>query len=103
MSKVKTCNLNALKFGTQIGSVRAHLCTKFGWNTVNSRKVICDCSQKITPICYHANRTWHEAENWYRGGLTNESQTFCDLKEIKLKIMKIYQKNQQCVIIMKVD
>ena len=51
-----------------------------------------DYSQKIAPICCHAhrvNRGWHEAENWYRGGLTIEPQTFCGLKEIEQNIMKI--------------
>jgi len=42
------------------------------------------------PICCHAhreNRTWQEAENWYRCRLTIEPQTFCGLKEIELKII----------------
>ena len=79
-----------------------HCGTKFGWNTINTRKVICGYSQRITPICCHAhrvNRTWQEAKNWCRGGLTIKPQTFCGLKEIEQKIMKIKQKNQQCVII----
>ena len=77
-----------MKFGTQIFGIMAHLGTKLGWNTVNTCKVMCDYSQKITPICCHTHRInhrWHEAENWYRGGLTIEPQT---LKEIKLNIMK---------------
>ena len=32
----------ALKFDTQKGGVRAHLGTKFGYNTINTRKDICD-------------------------------------------------------------
>ena len=32
----------ALKFGAQKGGVRAYLGTKFGWNTINTFKVICD-------------------------------------------------------------
>ena len=86
------CNLSALKFGIQTIGITAHLGTKCGLNTVNTRKVMCDCSWKLTPICCHAhrvNRGWHEAENQYRGGLTIESQTFCGLKEIELKNMKI--------------
>ena len=43
------------------------------------------------------NREWQEAANRYRGRLTIEPQTFCGLKEIKLKTMKIQQKNQLCV------
>jgi len=85
-------NLSALKFGTQIGGVRAHLGTNFGWNTVNTHKVICDDLQEIAPICCHAhreNREWHKYENWYRSGLTIKPITFCGLKEIKPKIMKI--------------
>ena len=57
---------------------------------------MCDYAWKIILICCHAhrvNRRWHEAENWYKGGLTIEPQTFCGLKEIELKIMKIKQKN----------
>ena len=65
----------------------AHLDTKIGSNTVNTRKVY---SRKIIPICCHAHRVncgWHEAENRYRGGLTIEPQIFCGLKEIELKII----------------
>jgi len=36
----------ALKFGTQKGVARAQLGTKFGLNTINTRDVICDYSQK---------------------------------------------------------
>jgi len=32
----------ALKFGTQEGGVMAHLGTKFGYNMINTRKVIRD-------------------------------------------------------------
>ena len=84
--------LIALKFGTQIGGAKAHLGTKFGWNKVNTLKVMCDYSRKITPISCHTYRVnckWQEAENWYRGGLTIKPQTFYCLKEIELKIMKI--------------
>ena len=68
---------SALEFGTQEGGVRAHLSTKFHYNTINSRKVICDYSQKITSICCHAhkvNREWQEAENWYRHRLVGLHQ-----------------------------
>ena len=58
---------------------------------------------KITPICCPCPQgkphIWQEAENWYRGRLTIKSETFCDLKEIELKTIKMQQKNQQCVII----
>ena len=54
--KVKKHNLSALKFGTQIGGVWAHLGTEFGWNTVNTRKIICDYSRKMVPICWHGMR-----------------------------------------------
>jgi len=37
-------------------------------------------------------RIGQEAENWYRGRLTLEPQTFCGLKEIELKIMKTLTK-----------
>jgi len=78
----------------------AHLGTKFGYNTINTRKVIRDYLRKITPICCHeVNRTWQEAENWFRGRLCIEPQTFCSLKEIELKTIKIQRKNQQYVII----
>jgi len=59
---------------------------------INTHEVICDYSQKITPICCHphrVNHAWQEAENWYRGRLTIEPQTFCGLKEIELKTIKI--------------
>jgi len=49
---------------------------------------------------YHrVHHQWQEAENWYRGRLTIKPQTFCGLKEIDQKTMKIQQKNRQCVII----
>jgi len=49
---------------------------------------------------YHrVNCIWQEAENWYRGKLTIEPQTFCGLKEIELRTTKIQRKNQQCAII----
>jgi len=70
----------ALKFGTQKGGIMAHLGTKFGYNTINIHKVIRDYLHKITPICCHAHRVnheWQEVENWYRGRLTIEPQTFC--------------------------
>ena len=35
---------------------------------------------------------WQEAENWYRASLTIKSQTFCSLKEIEQKTIKIWQK-----------
>ena len=89
---METGNPNALKFGTQEGGVRAHLGTNFHYNTINNHKDICDYSQKITPICCHTHRVnheWQEAENWYRGRLTIEPQTFYGLKVIELKIMKM--------------
>ena len=101
---METGYLIALKFSTQIGGVTAHLGTKFGFNTIITRKVIRDYLRKITPICCHAHRVKYErqeAENWYRGRLTIEPQTLCGLKEIELNTMKIQQKNQQCVIIMR--
>ena len=61
-----------------------------------------DYSRKITPICcqaYRVNRVWEEAENRWLNRLTIEPQTFCGLKEIKLKTRKIQRKNQQCVTI----
>jgi len=81
-------HLSALKFGTQIVGVTAHLGTKFGWNTVNTRKVMCNFSRKIIPICCHPHRV-DRAWDWYRSGLTINPQTFCDLKEVKLNIMRI--------------
>jgi len=86
----------ALKYGTRRGGIMAHLGTTFRYNTINTCKVIRDYSRKITSICCHAhrvNREWQKAENWYRVRLTIEPQTFCSLKEIKLKTMKIQQKN----------
>ena len=75
----------ALKFGTQKGDIMAHLGTKFGYNTINTRKVIRDYSRKITSICCHAHRvncTWQEE---FRGRLTIEPQTFCGLKKNRTK------------------
>ena len=69
---------------------------------MNRQKVISDYSLKITPICCHAyrvNRLREEAENRWVNRLTIEPQTFCSLKEIELKTMKIQRKNQQCVTI----
>ena len=51
-----------------------------------------DYSRKITPICCHAyrvNRLWEEAENRWVIRLTIEPQTFCGLKEIDLRPMKL--------------
>ena len=82
----------ASKFGTQKGSIKEHLGTKFSWNTINRQRVISDYSLKITPICCHAyrvNRLREEAKNWWVNRLTIEPQTFCGLKEIELKITKI--------------
>ena len=62
-----------------------------------------DYSLKITPICCHAyrvNHLWEEAENRWVNRLTIEPKSFCGMKEIKLKTMKIQRKNQQCVTIM---
>ena len=81
-----------------------HLGTKFGLNAINRQGVIIEYSQKITPICCHGyriNRLWEEAENWWVNKVTTDPQTFCSLKEIKLQTMKIQQKDQQCVAIMK--
>ena len=47
-------NLTALKFVAQIGGVKGT-----SWYQV-----------------------WHKAENWYRSGLTIESQTFCGLNKL---------------------
>ena len=46
------------------------------------------------------NRERKEAEKWYRARLTIESRTFCGLKEIELKTIKIQRINQWCVIVM---
>ena len=59
-----------------------------------------DYSRKITPICCHAYRVnyiWEEAENRWVNRLTIEPQTFCGLKEIKLKTRKIQQKKTNSV------
>ena len=100
--KTRTPHPIALKFGTQKGDIKAHIDTNFGWNTINRQTVMSDYSRKITPICCHAyrvNRVWEEAENRWVNRLTIEPQTFCGLKEIKLKNRKIQRKNQQCVTI----
>ena len=39
-------------------------------------------------------------KNWCVNRLTIEPQTFCGLKEIKLKTTKIQRNDQQCVTIM---
>jgi len=60
--------------------------------------------KKNSTKCCHAHRVncaWQEAENWYRGRLTIEPQTLCGLKEIELKAINIQQKDQQCVIFMR--
>ena len=90
--KTRTQYPIALQFGTQKKGIKAHLCTTFGWNTINRQRVISDYSRKITPICCHAyrvNRLWEEAENRWMNRLTIEPQTFCGLKEIELKTRKI--------------
>jgi len=67
---------------------------------INTCKVIRDYLGKIISICCHAHRVkreWQEAENWCRGRLTIEPQTFCGLKEIELKTTKIQQKKTNSV------
>jgi len=54
---------------------------------------------KITPICCRVNCKWQGAENQQGDRATIEPQTFCYLKEIELKIMKIQRKSQQLVTI----
>ena len=54
--------------------------------------VISNYLRKITPIFCHAyrvNHLWEEVENQWVNRLTIEPQTFCGLKEIKLKTTKI--------------
>jgi len=80
----------ALKFGTLIGGIKAHPDTKCGCDTINGHEQL--FAKKITPICCHAyrvNRLRKEAEIWQGERVTIEPQTFCYLKEIELKIMKI--------------
>ena len=98
------CNANALSDCLEIwhteGGIKAHLGTKFGWNTINSEGVISNYSRKIAPICCHAyrvNHLWKEAENWWVNRLTIEPQTFCGLKEIELKTRKIQQQKANSV------
>ena len=100
--KTRTPYPIALNFGTQKGGITAHLCTNFGWNTINRQRVMSDYSRKITPICCHAYRVyrvWEEAENRWVNRLTIVLYTFCGLKEIELNTRKIQRKNQQCVTI----
>jgi len=49
--------------------------------------------------CHRVNQKWHEAENQQGDRLTIKPQTFCYLKEIKPKTMKIQRKTQQWVTI----
>ena len=94
--KVGTGNLIALKFGAQKSGVRAHLFIKL-------QLILVKLFATKLHQYYHThkvNHTWQEAENWYRSRLIMEPHTFCSLKEIELRIIKIYQKNQQCVTIM---
>ena len=86
---MKARNLSALKFGTQIDGVRAHLGNHIWLEYSKHSQSYLQLFVEIIPICcqvLRVNRAWHEAENCYRSGLTVEPQT---LKEIKLKIMKI--------------
>ena len=62
--------LIALKFSTQKDGVMAHRGTKFGYNTINTRKVICDYLQKTCCHAHRVNHKWQETESWYRGRLT---------------------------------
>ena len=78
------------------GGIKAHLGTKFGWNTINSQEVISDYSRKITPICcqaYLVNHLWEEAENHWVNRLTIELQTFCGFKRNQAKTHKDKTKN----------
>jgi len=87
--------LIALKFSTLKGRIRVHPDTKFGCNTTYGHEVINNHSKKITPICCPAYRVNHQWQNRQGDRVTIEPQTFCYLKEIELKIMKIQQKSQQ--------
>ena len=98
--KTRTPHPIALTFGTQKGSIKAHLGNNVGWNTINRQRVMSDYLRKILPIFCHAyrvNRVWEEAENRWVNRLTIGPHTFCGLKEIELKNRKIQRKNQQCV------
>ena len=100
--KTRTPYPIALKFGSNKGGIKAHLCTNFGWNTINRQSVMSDYSRNIAPICchvYRVNRVWEKAENRWANWLTIEPQTFCGLKEIERKTRKIQRKNQRCVTI----
>ena len=100
--KMRTPYPISLKVGIQEGGIKAYFCTNFCWNMINRQRVIINYSRKITPICCHAyrvNRLREEAENRWVDRLTIEPQTFCGLKEIKLKTRKIQRKNQQRVTI----
>ena len=46
--KMRTLYPIALKFGSQKGGIKAHLCTNFGWNTIKRKSVMIDYSRKIT-------------------------------------------------------
>ena len=81
--------LIALKFGTQKGDIGKGASWYQVWLEYDA---ISNYSQKITPICCHTYRVnclWEETENWYMDRLPIEPQTFCSLKEIELKTMKI--------------
>jgi len=94
--------LIALKIGTQKGGAIAHLGAKFGNNFDKHSQSYSRFTKNNTNMLSRPQgkpRIEQEAENWHRSRLTIEPQTFCGLKEIELKTMKIQQKNQQYVII----
>ena len=75
--KTRTPYPIALKFGTQKGDIKAHLCTNFGWNTINRQRVMSDYSRKITPICdwIYENRSYRprqEVRFFYKNTKLNE-------------------------------
>ena len=95
--KTRTPHPITLKCGTHKGDIKAHLGTNFGWNTINRQRVMSDYSRNITPICchaYRANRIWEEAENRWVNRLTIEPQTFCGLKENRVKKQEDTTKKQ---------
>jgi len=66
-NRVITGTVGAIQVYT-VGGVWAHLCTKCGWNTVNTHKII--CNENFYCHAHGVNHTWQEAKNWYRDGLT---------------------------------
>ena len=79
-------------------TIKAHLGTNFGWNTINRQRGIRDFSRKITPICCHAySVNQGQIQTIKKGGsiLELQLQPSCKLKTKKKERKKKKKKKKR--------